>query len=396
MDILVVDDDLIDRRAISRALDLMPGTVNVAEAHSAADADILVRGQSFDCLIVDYVLPGEDGLSLARRLLASTEISIKAVIMLTGEGDEAIAVEAMKLGVRDYLVKDFEGKYLESLSKSVVRAVEVGQLVEAKEKAEEDLMVAKLEAEISREEAEIANRAKSGFLANVSHELRTPLNAIIGFSEIMTTELFGQLGNDKYAGYAVNIHDSGKHLLDVVNDLLDISKIEAGERNIVDTAIDLPQILDQLRDMMAPKLDEKNISFSLPIDENVPQLIADEVSFRQIILNLLSNAIKFTPAEGEISIAVTQGHDQSFCVSVHDNGIGIKAEDIDTVLAPFGQASDAMVAAEGGTGLGLSITNSLMELHDGSLKIRSEPGRYTTVHLYFPPSRTGNRIQQAV
>ncbi len=234
--------------------------------------------------------------------------------------------------------------------------------------------------------AELANRAKTKFLANMSHELRTPLNAIIGFSEIMHNQLFGPLGSDRYTEYAKDINDSGAHLLSVIDDILDISKIEAGRYVLEEQDMDLAEILHWSIEIVRPRTTEKEITVVLDADPHLPPVHADIRAMRQIMLNLLSNASKFTPRCGRITVAARLGGDGSLELSVSDTGIGIPADKLEEVLEPFGQVDDGTARQHGGTGLGLSITKSLTELHHGKFWLESTLGQGTTATLSLPAS----------
>jgi PAS domain S-box-containing protein len=235
--------------------------------------------------------------------------------------------------------------------------------------------------------AELANRAKTKFLANMSHELRTPLNAIIGFSDIMKSELFGPMGSERYAEYAKDINDSGAHLLNVIDDILDISKIEAGRYSLEECDMDLAPTLTWSIEMVRPKTVEKNISVTLDVEPDLPPIHADARAIRQIMLNLLSNATKFTPDNGNIRVSAQLEGDGSLLLSIADNGIGIPEDKLETVLEPFGQVDDTSARQHGGTGLGLSITKALVELHEGAFQLESALGMGTTARLRFPAQR---------
>ena len=237
------------------------------------------------------------------------------------------------------------------------------------------------------ESAELANRAKTKFLANMSHELRTPLNAIIGFSEIMRDGMFGPLGNERYREYAVDIHDSGRHLLNVIDDILDISKIEAGRYAIEEQEIDLAEVLHWSAEMMRARTMDKRQKVSLYLLDDMPNICADQRAMRQIMLNLLSNAAKFTPADGRIDIALSLTDAGDLSVAVRDTGIGIPADKLDEVMEPFGQVDDTNAREHGGTGLGLPITKSLIEMHDGSFRLESTIGSGSTATMTLPASR---------
>ena len=227
----------------------------------------------------------------------------------------------------------------------------------------------------SKEEADLANRAKSEFLANMSHELRTPLNSILGYSQMLTDEYFGPLGDPKYVEYAASIHLSGSHLHNIISDILDISKIEAGEATIEDSAVIVDEAVRSCVAMVEVRAEEKQIALTLRIPPDLPALRADERHVKQIILNLLSNAVKFTPRGGEVTVGASLTEDSSLEISVADTGIGISAKDIPKALQPFGQVAESYNRGHEGTGLGLPICNSLMRLHGGSLAIESVPGR---------------------
>ncbi len=237
----------------------------------------------------------------------------------------------------------------------------------------------------AKEEAENANRAKSEFLANMSHELRTPMNAILGFSEAMQLEIFGKL-TSTYQEYAENIHSSAEHLLSLINDLLDLSKVEAGKFELEPEEINLVDFVDEVQKLMEPKLAAGRLDLISALPDDFPRLYADRRALRQMLLNLVSNAIKFTP-KGHIEINGRLEPDGDLRLTVSDTGVGISANDIKTVMEPFGQASNGLEHMPPGTGLGLPLTKSLIERHAGELRLRSEPGQGTTVELIFPQHR---------
>ena len=237
------------------------------------------------------------------------------------------------------------------------------------------------------EQAEIANRFKSEFLANMSHELRTPLNAIIGFSNIIRDETFGPVGNPKYAEYITDINSAGEHLLAIINDILDLSKIEAGKVELHEESVDVVRILESCSILLNERAQRGGVSLNSDIADNIPPLYADKRKLRQILINLLSNAVKFTPAGGTVAISAWSRPDAGYVFQIADTGIGIALEDIPKVLAPFHQIDSRLGRQYEGTGLGLPLTRSLVELHGGSLDLQSEPGAGTTVTVRFPEAR---------
>ncbi|MEQ8559770.1 MAG: PAS domain-containing sensor histidine kinase [Henriciella sp.] len=233
--------------------------------------------------------------------------------------------------------------------------------------------------------AERSADSKSAFLANMSHELRTPLNAINGFSEILVNEMYGPLGDERYKDYVRDILTSGEHLLDMINDILDIAKIEAGKMTIYPKPIDLVDPVDAAVRMIRRKAEDKGVEVRLQADESLPHIDADHRAVRQMVLNLLSNAIKFTDAGGRITIAV-QRRDDFIRVAVRDTGIGIPKEHLPRLAKPFEQVQETRERNFDGTGLGLALTKSFAEMHGGKLTIASEPGKGTMVSFYLPVS----------
>lgn len=238
----------------------------------------------------------------------------------------------------------------------------------------------------AKEAAEISNRTKSEFLANMSHELRTPLNAIIRFSEMVTSEAFGPIGNKKYSDYVQDINDAGHLLLDIINDILDLSKIEIGHLELRKAEVNIVDLTNACLKIIEPRAQEKNINISFD-DRRWKQktLIADEIRFKQMLINLLSNAVKFTPEEGTIDIDISNDKDLGLSISVIDNGIGIAPADQNKILSPFTQVDSSLNRAYDGTGLGLPLTKAFIELHGGNLSISSKLNQGTRVALIFPP-----------
>ena len=239
----------------------------------------------------------------------------------------------------------------------------------------------------AKEAAEFANRSKSVFLANMSHELRTPLNAVMGFAEVIEREMFGPVGAAQYKEYAGDIHASGEHLLYLINDILDLSKIEAGKIELHEEQVDVADVIESSVTLLKHRAEEAHIRLAVRIANRLPQLRADETKIRQVLLNLLSNALKYTPAGGEVSVTARASRSHGLSISIADTGIGISPEDMPTALTPFGQVDNAANRDQRGTGLGLPPAKSLVERHGGNLELQSKPGKGTTVTVRFPPMR---------
>ena len=237
---------------------------------------------------------------------------------------------------------------------------------------------------LARSQAEFANRSKSDFLANMSHELRTPLNAIIGFSEVIANEIFGPIRNPKYLEYLNDIHESSLHLLSIINDVLDMSKIEAGRLDLCKEAVRIRSVVRDAVRMIEKRAEERGIELVIELSEEVSIIWADERALKQIFLNLLSNAVKFSKSKSKVTIrGITSG--ASFAIfEVEDSGIGMSEEELRRALQPFGQARAATARNYGGTGLGLPITKGLVEAHGGSLAITSRPGSGTLARVLLP------------
>jgi signal transduction histidine kinase len=244
------------------------------------------------------------------------------------------------------------------------------------------------ELRTARDEAETASRAKSAFLANISHELRTPLNAINGFSQIMKDQMFGPLGNPRYVQYAGLIHESGRHLLQLIEDILDLSKIESGSVELQESTFGAAAAVEVSVGLLIERARRDGVQLYTRIAPDLPDLHADERRFRQIALNLVANAVKFTPEGGTVVVSAGRDEDGAFVLTVGDTGVGIAAEDMARIMAPFVQGGESGDRNLEGAGLGLPLVKLLVDLHGGELAIESTPGKGTTVTVRMPAART--------
>ena len=259
-------------------------------------------------------------------------------------------------------------------------------------RAQKDQLISQLElerdrAEAERRKAEDANVAKSAFLANMSHELRTPLNAILGFSEVLKAEMFGPLANHTYKDYAGDIHSSGRYLLGLINDILDLSRIEAGRRDMQDEPVHVMDCMEDAQHLLQARAIEKSIAIELNIPEGLPKLMCDRRAVNQITINLLTNAVKFTPKGGKVKLSAWLEPDGTLALSVADNGPGIPAQEQLLLLSAFTRGALATKQAIDGAGLGLPIVKGLLEVHGGKLQIKSKLDQGTEIICLFPQER---------
>ncbi len=287
---------------------------------------------------------------------------------------------------------DVQGKLEHQVTETSYAYQELERNHRAAEEAAEELARALRQAEDARAQSALASRTKSEFLANMSHELRTPLNAIIGFSQVMAQQMLGPMGNAKYLEYAGDVENSGRHLLAIINDILDISKIEAGRFELQKAPLDPGLVLQLCERLVHERAHEAGLI--LILDESgaaLPLVEADETKLKQILLNLLSNAIKFTPSGNEVRLGAT-ADDRSITFTVADRGIGMTPAELAMALEPFRQVDNSLSRRHDGTGLGLPLAKRLTELHGGTFEIESTKGEGTTVRVRLP---LGNDVRHA-
>jgi len=326
--------------------------------------------------------PSPEGRAGAREVELHDGRVLQLSERFTGDGGTVITAADVTAIRRQEVERQ---RAADSLSKSV----------EQLEASQEKLSLLARKYEIAMTRAEAANQAKSEFLANMSHELRTPLNAINGFSEIMAGEMFGPLGHEKYKGYAHDILKSGQHLLSLINDILDMAKIEAGKMTLHYEPVSLTELCDDAIRLMRGKVQDCGLTLTLEAGD-IPEIEADYRGLKQVMLNLISNAVKFTPEGGEITVALKRDGENHMRISVIDTGIGIAEADLARLAQPFEQVEGQHSKTTQGTGLGLALTKSLIELHQGEMIITSAPGKGTTVSFAIPIQRpTITEVPQA-
>jgi PAS domain S-box-containing protein len=298
-------------------------------------------------------------------------------VLETGQAVEKELEWSAEGGIRTYLTVKFP---ILDAAGGIDAVGTIGTDITERKETEKDLLAAK-------EQAVLANRAKSEFLANMSHELRTPLNAILGFSEVIQGQAFGPVGHAKYLEYASEINGSGQHLLGLINDILDLSKIEAGKTELHEVDVDVAKTIRSCIVLVKERAKEGDVELERILGSDLPRLLADERKLKQILINLLSNAVKFTPPGGKVTVGAWVDFNDGYVFQVTDTGIGISRDDIPRAFAPFSQIDGDLNRKYDGAGLGLPLTKVLAESHGGSLELESEPGVGTTVTVRFPGQR---------
>lgn len=392
LEILIVDDDQVDRMAVRRALVKSSIRVTLFEAGGYAEAIELLEDATFDAVFLDYQLPDRDGLSLVREI---RRLGIRVpLIVLTGQGDEQIAVELMKAGATDYLSKSrVTPERLEQVLRTAVRVSRAEmQVMIANQQLREsnDLLIRKnQELESQRQQIQLQNlklleasRMKSQFLATMSHELRTPLNAIIGFSQLLQRRGKGDLSSQQ-TDMIDRIFNNGKHLLDLLNDILDLSRIEAGRLELKPELFNLAHAVTATVAELRSLAEEKHLSCQMQVYLPDPQIYSDPGRLRQVLVNLLSNAIKFTD-RGVIRVEVSETVPGWIEIIVRDTGVGIAPEKLQQIFEPFRQIDQTTTRRHAGTGLGLAITESIVQMMQGRISVESRPGEGSSFKVQLP------------
>ena len=368
--VLIVEDNPGDAR-LTREMLLEAGWPDnaIAQAGTLAEALEFLQRQPADVVLLDLSLPDASDLNgLAKLQQAQPTLPI---VVLSGYDDEERALAAVQEGAQDYLVKSDIS--VDAVRRAARYAIERKRLTHS-------LLQAKVKAEQ-------ASRAKTEFLANMSHELRTPLNAIIGFAEVLERQSKGPLGHPSYGDYVRDIHESGRHLLAMINSILDVSKIEAGQMELTEEPVELRSVVSSVTRLLRNEAAKAEVELIQDLPDALPSIYADSRLLRQVFFNLVNNAVKFSNAGGKVWVRAELVSCGSMLGQVKDEGIGIAPDQLELVTQPFMQAQSTLTRCYQGTGLGLSIVKSFVELHNGCLTIESEPGQGTLVSFKLPAER---------
>ena len=373
--ILVVDDDPTQRYLCRQVLETAGFAVE--EADSGASALEVFASCSPDAILLDVVMPGMDGFATCSRLRAGEAERSTPILMVTGLDDVASIERSYTTGATDFISKPFNWTILVQRIRYMLRANETLHRLQLSER--------RLAA--ARDQAEQADEAKTMFMANMSHELRTPLNAIIGFSTLVRSQVFGDLGNPKYLEYIADIETAGVHMRALVEDILTMTRLDSGHYVLAPAAFDLHELA--LSTMALFRGTEMAADRDVRLADGCgwPVIEADERAVRQMLLNLLSNAVKFSATDQPVAVACRPDPLGNIRLSVTDNGIGMTEAEAALALVPFRQVDGRIARKYEGAGLGLSIVKKLIELHGGSIQIDSRPDVGTCVTLSFPAAR---------
>jgi signal transduction histidine kinase len=366
--VLVADDDVVHRLLMRESLEVAGFIVH--EAGDGLEALDLLDRLHPELMFLDAMMPRVDGFAACVETRKRPHGAHVPVLMVTGLDDVSSIDRAYQAGATDFITKPINWPLFNHRARFLLR---FGRTQRALHEA--------------MEKAEAASRAKTEFLATMSHELRTPLNAIIGFSEVLKRELLGPLGQDRYREYAKDINESGAHLLSLISDILEYSKSESGKLRLVESEVDLNQMVANVIRQQGPRAEVAGISLHRDGVEQPIRIRGDERKLRQVLMNLVSNAVKFTPMGGEVRVGLSRDEEGHVLLRVIDTGIGIAAEDMPKVFTAFGQIDNAWSRRYEGTGLGIPLAKAMIELHDGALTIASNVGSGTIVTVKLPRER---------
>ena len=409
-----MEDDKVDQMAFERCASQEDFPYEYVTAGSIREAKKILGEERFDAAVADYVLGDGTAFDLFE------ELQDIPTIIVTGAGNEEIAVKAMEMGAYDYLIKDPEGNYLKTLPITVdnavnrkrteeelrryrehleelvrIRTVELQKEIDERKRAEEALRKAHDELEIrvkertaelskANEELAHASRLKDEFLATMSHELRTPLNAVLGMSESLQEEVYGPI-NDRQLKAVCTIEESGRHLLELINDILDLSKIGAGKVKLEIAPVPVEPVCQASLQFIKQTAQKKRLKVSFMFDSSVNIIHADERRLRQVLINLLNNAVKFTSEGGRIGLEVEGDREQHLVhFTVWDTGIGIAEEDMERLFQPFVQLDASLSRKYEGTGLGLALVDNIVNMHGGSVSVESEVDKGSRFTISLP------------
>ena len=377
--VLIVDDDEVDRMAVKRSLLKAGVEIELSEVSDGNSAIATFPENYYDCILLDYLLPDQDGLTLTRKIRS---LGIKVpIVVLTGQGDEQIAVELMKAGATDYLSKSrLSPEILALVLRNAMRVyraeMEVEKAYQQLQESNNLLTRKNKELETQQQQIELQNiklieasRLKSQFLGTMSHELRTPMNAIIGFSQLFLRQKCGELSHQQ-KDLMERILNNSKKLLMLLNEILDFSKLEVGQLNVKPGIFDLSKVVDATVAEIRSLAEQKNLSLQVQMNLENPIVFNDSTRVRQILMNLLSNALKFTESGG-IAIEVKELSENRVAIAVCDTGIGIASANIKSIFEAFWQVEQDTNRKYSGTGLGLPIVNALVQMMGGKITVKS-------------------------